>query len=97
MKRGTAGNPSHPSTTKENMMTLVIYLVGWIILIGGVCWALVAAHVSQHHAWGRHHHGRHTYPQPGPLIAVQAFAVKIAPPGRLAKMRNAKRCYACIG
>jgi hypothetical protein len=48
MKRGTAGNPSHPSITKENMMTLVIYLVGWIILIGGVCWALVAAHVSQH-------------------------------------------------
>ena len=29
-------------------MTLVIYLVGWLILIGGVCWALVAMHVSQH-------------------------------------------------
>jgi drug/metabolite transporter (DMT)-like permease len=33
---------------KENTMTLVIYLVGWIVLIGGVCWALIAMHVSQH-------------------------------------------------
>ena len=24
-------------------MTLVIYLVGWLIFIGGVAWALVAA------------------------------------------------------
>jgi hypothetical protein len=29
-------------------MTLIIYLVGWVILIGGVSWALVAMHVSQH-------------------------------------------------
>jgi hypothetical protein len=29
-------------------MTLVIYLVGWLILIGGVSWALVAMHVAQH-------------------------------------------------
>jgi hypothetical protein len=29
-------------------MTLVIYLAGWLILIGGVSWALVAMHVSQH-------------------------------------------------
>ena len=29
-------------------MTLVIYLVGWLIFIGGVSWALVAMHVSQH-------------------------------------------------
>jgi uncharacterized membrane protein YoaK (UPF0700 family) len=48
MKRTMAGNPSQPSTTKEKTMTLVIYLVGWIILIGGVCWALIAMHVSQH-------------------------------------------------
>jgi hypothetical protein len=32
----------------ENSMTLIIYLVGWLILIGGVSWALVAMHVSQH-------------------------------------------------
>ncbi|SAL29246.1 hypothetical protein AWB68_01448 [Caballeronia choica] len=29
-------------------MTLVIYLVGWLIFIGGVAWALVAMHVAQH-------------------------------------------------
>ncbi|KNE76531.1 hypothetical protein BCRE_1524 [Candidatus Burkholderia crenata] len=29
-------------------MTLVIYLLGWLILIGSVSWALVAMHVSQH-------------------------------------------------
>ncbi|HZZ14155.1 MAG TPA: hypothetical protein VFE79_25980 [Paraburkholderia sp.] len=29
-------------------MTLIIYLVGWIILIGGICWGLVAMHVAQH-------------------------------------------------
>ncbi|MDE1181068.1 hypothetical protein [Paraburkholderia sp.] len=29
-------------------MTLAIYLVGWLILIGGVSWALVAMHVAQH-------------------------------------------------
>jgi apolipoprotein N-acyltransferase len=34
--------------TRENSMTLIIYLVGWIIFIGGVSWALVAMHVSQH-------------------------------------------------
>ncbi|KMY85964.1 hypothetical protein BUMB_01798 [Candidatus Paraburkholderia calva] len=29
-------------------MTLIIYLiVGWLILIGGVSWTLVAMHVSQ--------------------------------------------------
>lgn len=27
-------------------MTLIIYLVGWLIFIGGVAWALVAMHVS---------------------------------------------------
>lgn len=43
-----AGNPSHPSTQQEKTMTLVIYLVGWLIFIGGVCWALVSMHVSQH-------------------------------------------------
>ncbi|WP_164707979.1 hypothetical protein [Paraburkholderia phosphatilytica] len=30
-------------------MTLVIYLVGWLILIGGISWALVSLHVSQLH------------------------------------------------
>ncbi|WP_175837439.1 hypothetical protein [Burkholderia anthina] len=29
-------------------MTLLIYLVGWIIFIAGVAWGLVALHVSQH-------------------------------------------------
>jgi hypothetical protein len=29
-------------------MTLLIYLVGWIILIGGVSWGLMAMHVAQH-------------------------------------------------
>lgn len=29
-------------------MTLIIYLVGWLILIGGVSWALITMHVSQH-------------------------------------------------
>ncbi|WP_186310703.1 hypothetical protein [Paraburkholderia sp. BCC1886] len=29
-------------------MTLIIYLVGWIILIGGVSWGLMAMHVAQH-------------------------------------------------
>jgi len=33
---------------KGHFMTLVIYLVGWLILIGGVSWALVAMHVTQH-------------------------------------------------
>jgi hypothetical protein len=33
---------------KEKTMTLVIYLVGWIILIGGVSWGLMAMHVAQH-------------------------------------------------
>jgi hypothetical protein len=36
------------TTQKDNSMTLVIYLLGWLILIGGVSWALVAMHVSQH-------------------------------------------------
>jgi uncharacterized membrane protein YoaK (UPF0700 family) len=40
----TTQNP----TTKESSMTLVIYLVGWLIFIGGVAWALVAMHVAQH-------------------------------------------------
>lgn len=40
---------SHTNThAKDNSMTLVIYLVGWLILIGGVSWALVAMHVTQH-------------------------------------------------
>jgi hypothetical protein len=30
------------------MMTLLIYLAGWIILIAGVCWGLVTLHVAQH-------------------------------------------------
>ena len=29
-------------------MTLIIYLVSWLIFIGGVSWALIAMHVSQH-------------------------------------------------
>ena len=29
-------------------MTLLIYLVGWIIFIGGVAWGLAAMHVAQH-------------------------------------------------
>jgi small neutral amino acid transporter SnatA (MarC family) len=29
-------------------MTLIIYLVGWLIFIGGVSWALIAMHVSEH-------------------------------------------------
>jgi hypothetical protein len=29
-------------------MTLVVYLVGWLILIAGIAWALVTLHVSQH-------------------------------------------------
>jgi apolipoprotein N-acyltransferase len=36
------------TTQKDNSMTLVIYLLGWLILIGGVSWALVAMHVAQH-------------------------------------------------
>src|SRR5689334_10527152 len=30
---------------KENPMTLAIYLIGWLIFIGGVSWALVTMHV----------------------------------------------------
>ncbi|RQU76157.1 hypothetical protein DF141_13135 [Burkholderia cenocepacia] len=33
---------------KEKAMTLLIYLVGWIIFIGGVAWGLMTLHVSQH-------------------------------------------------
>ncbi|WP_178392231.1 hypothetical protein [Burkholderia sp. SRS-W-2-2016] len=29
-------------------MTLIIYLLGWLIFIGGVAWALVTLHVAQH-------------------------------------------------
>ncbi len=29
-------------------MTFLIYLVGWIIFIGGVAWAMMALHVAQH-------------------------------------------------
>jgi hypothetical protein len=29
-------------------MTLLIYLVGWVIFIGGVAWAMVTMHVAQH-------------------------------------------------
>jgi hypothetical protein len=36
------------TTQKDNSMTLVIYLVGWLILIGGVSWAMIAMHVAQH-------------------------------------------------
>jgi drug/metabolite transporter (DMT)-like permease len=43
-----AGTLSHRRPSKEKTMTLVIYLVGWIFLIGGVCWALIAMHVPQH-------------------------------------------------
>jgi hypothetical protein len=44
----SSASPSHPSITKGETMTLVIYLVGWLIFIGGTCWALIAMHVSQH-------------------------------------------------
>ncbi|WP_205813700.1 hypothetical protein [Burkholderia sp. Ac-20365] len=30
-------------------MTLAIYLIGWLIFIGGVSWALVSMHVAQHY------------------------------------------------
>jgi hypothetical protein len=30
-------------------MTLAIYLIGWLIFIGGVAWALVSMHVAQHY------------------------------------------------
>jgi len=30
-------------------MTLAIYLIGWLILIAGVSWALIAMHVAQHY------------------------------------------------
>ncbi|SEK09171.1 MULTISPECIES: hypothetical protein [Paraburkholderia] len=30
-------------------MTLVIYLIGWLIFIGGVSWALITMHVAQHY------------------------------------------------
>ncbi len=33
---------------KETRMTLIIYLIGWLIFIGGVSWALIAMHVSEH-------------------------------------------------
>lgn len=36
------------TTKKEKSITLIIYLIGWLIFIGGVSWALVAMHVSQH-------------------------------------------------
>jgi len=29
-------------------MTFLIYLAGWIIFIGGVVWAMLSMHVSQH-------------------------------------------------
>ncbi|MBP0605037.1 MULTISPECIES: hypothetical protein [Burkholderia] len=29
-------------------MTLLIYLVGWIIFIGGVAWGLMTLHVAQY-------------------------------------------------
>jgi predicted membrane channel-forming protein YqfA (hemolysin III family) len=32
----------------EKTMTLLIYLVGWIIFIGGVAWGLTMLHVAQH-------------------------------------------------
>jgi hypothetical protein len=35
-------------TRTEPSMTLVIYLVGWLILIAGIAWALITLHVSQH-------------------------------------------------
>lgn len=30
-------------------MTFVIYLVGWLIFIAGVSWALVTMHVAEHY------------------------------------------------
>jgi hypothetical protein len=30
-------------------MTLAIYLIGWLIFVGGVAWALVSMHVAQHY------------------------------------------------
>lgn len=32
----------------DTLMTLLVYLVGWIILIAGVCWGLLSLHVSHH-------------------------------------------------
>ncbi|CAM2156830.1 LysR family transcriptional regulator [Pararobbsia alpina] len=29
-------------------MTLLVYLVGWLIFTAGVCWALVSMHVAHH-------------------------------------------------
>lgn len=29
-------------------MTFLIYLVGWIIFIGGVAWGMMALHVTHH-------------------------------------------------
>ncbi|WP_208449949.1 hypothetical protein [Burkholderia sp. BCC0419] len=36
------------NTARRKAMTLLIYLVGWIIFIGGVAWGLMTLHVSQH-------------------------------------------------
>lgn len=38
------GHSDHSTVT----MTLLVYLVGWLIFIAGVCWALVSMHVSNH-------------------------------------------------
>jgi uncharacterized membrane protein len=46
-RKGTL-REKHHNSERGNRMTLIIYLVGWLILIGGVSWALVAMHVSQH-------------------------------------------------
>jgi hypothetical protein len=40
--------PQIKTTQEDHSMTLVIYLLGWLILIGGVSWALAAMHVTQH-------------------------------------------------
>jgi hypothetical protein len=43
------GNPVPSVESKRRKtMTLLIYLAGWIILIGGVAWGLMALHVAQH-------------------------------------------------
>ncbi|WP_321821425.1 MULTISPECIES: hypothetical protein [unclassified Burkholderia] len=33
---------------RRKVMTLLIYLLGWIVFIAGVAWGLMTLHVSQH-------------------------------------------------
>jgi predicted membrane channel-forming protein YqfA (hemolysin III family) len=43
-----ADDRRHRPKLQGETMTLLIYLVGWIIFIGGVAWGLTALHVAQH-------------------------------------------------